>query len=516
MTGRIALLYLDRGNGWECLTPHEADQAALESLSIDWGVARIDEQPDAPVLRFTVRDRSGDLAGDVLYLAGARVWLQKTDAVPWRRFDVPGQWRQVDQMVSWDELEDLDPPAIPATPDTSLETVFYGRVTVGGTVTQRDKGDWLVSLYASGMSVLTHRQAQQGPYLGLPQLDGYHWPYDPAQRLDVLQQRLADSRDMPVFDDLDTMRALLPPSVAPYAGDSFPDTITIIRNLVSSSPSWPLVYEAYVTGRSNPAVFTPVLCGGYARIAMLADGSVAVSYRGHVSGTIPADQVMVDATELGLPDPVTRVVVKGKKATWDDGKQRFGFEDTELSYSDQGLVPDNLAESQKSVSVDTDAILKDDTGRWNPGVFAPSDGQRQQVAAVILANSTRLIPQQLKTDSRKTDDTEHAGMFHAYPGHPLVFIHNRYTPLTDRDGTPATGGAWLPIGGTLTYRHRGREATWSNELQIYPLPRDPTTQPLQWRDLEPVACKWQRLPAFTWSEFAQIDMITTDMKELKA
>lgn len=511
MSGRLALLYMDRGKGWECLTSHENDQAALESLSIDWGVDSIGDQPDAPVLRFTVRDRTGDLAGDVLYLAGAKVWLQKTDAVPWQRFDIAGQWRQVDSSVSWDELADLKPPTIPPTPDSSLETIFYGRVTVGGEVTQR-KSDWLVSLYASGMSVLTQRQAKQGPEQS-GTLAGHHWPVDPVERLDELQTRLA-SLGVP-FDAaaLAWLRRNLPPALAPYGDDSHPDLITLVRNLASSSPDWPLVYEASEQGRAAPGVMTVGLPGSPAYVAMLPDGSIATSWQGHVTGSIRAELVMVDDTTLALPDPVTQVTLKGKRVTWDDDKQAFGFEDSELTFSDRGLVPDNLTESQKSVSVESDAVIRDDTGgHWTAGVYAASDSDRLQRAAAILANSTRLRPQSLLVESRKVDDAEHASQFHPWVGLPLTFIHNRYTPLVARDGTPATAGAWLPIGGTLTYQHKAGEATWSNELVLHPLPRDPTLQPLRWMDLKPLTCKWERLPEMTWAEWAQIDLITTEQE----
>ncbi|KAB7789463.1 hypothetical protein [Bifidobacterium cebidarum] len=515
MSGRLALLYLDRGNGWECLTPHDKDQAALESLSIDWGTDSIDSQPDAPVLRFTIRDRTGSLAGDVLYLAGAKVWVQKTDAVAWQRFDIAGQWQQVAASVSWAELEDLKPSTIPSVPDTGLESVFYGRVTVGGEVTQRKRGDWLVSLYASGMSVLTQRQATQGPEQS-GTLAGHHWPVDPVERLDVLQSRLTMLGVPFTADALEWLRRHLPPSLAPYGDDSHPDLITLVRNLASGSPDWPLVYETCERGRATPGSMTVGLPGAPAIIAMLPDGTIATAWQGHVTPTIPAELVMVDETTLGLPDPITQVTLKGKRVTWDGEKSVFGFEDSELTFSDRGLVPDNLTESQKSVSVDSDAVLKDDTGgHWTAGIYSPSDSDRLRRAAVILANSTRLRPQSLRVESRKVDDVEHADQFHAWPGLPLTFIHNRYTPLVARDGTPATAGAWLPVGGTLTYRHRAGEATWSNELDLHPLARDPTLAALRWRDLRPLTCKWERLPEMTWAEWGQIDIITTE-QELEA
>lgn len=511
MTGRLALLYLDRGRGWECLTPHENDQAALESLSIDWGVEKIDKQPDAPVLHFTIRDRSGDLAGDVLYLAGARVWLQKADAVPWQRFDVPGQWQQVDPAVSWAGLEDLKPTPIPARPDTSLESVFYGRITMGGEVSQRQT-DWLVSLYASGMSVLTQHQATQGPEQ-TGALSGFHWPISPSERLAELQSRLT-ALGVPLSDSaIAWIRRHMPPALAPYADDSHPDLITLVRDLASSCPDWPLTYEAYERERSTPGVLTVALPGSVVIVAMLPDGSIAARWHGQVVPAVRAEQIMVDETTLGLPDPVTQVTLRGQRVTWDETTQQFGFEDSELTFTDLGLVPDNLTESQKSVSVDTDAIVRDDTGgKWLQGIYQPSDADRLQRAAVILVNSTRLRPQSLRIESRRVDDVEHADQFNPWSGLPLTFVHNRFTPLVARDGTPATAGAWLPIGGTLTYRHQTGEAVWTNELNLHPLPRDPNIRRVRWIDLQPLTCKWERLPPLTWAEWAQIDLITTEQE----
>ena len=158
-------------------------------------------------------------------------------------------------------------------------------------------------------------------------------------------------------------------------------------------------------------------------------------------------------------------------------------------------------------------MIRDDSGNhWTAGVYLPSDSDRLRRAAVILANSTRLQPRSLKVESRKVDNVEHSTQFHPWSGLPLTFIHNRYTPLVARDGTPATAGAWLPIGGTLTYRHRNGEAVWSNELDLHPLPRDPTLAPLRWIDLKPLTCKWERLPAMTWAELAQIDVITNEQE----
>lgn len=518
MSGRIAFLYLNRGDGWERLTDHRRAHAALESLTVEWGTDSIDEQPAPPVLSVSIRDNDGSMAGDSLYMAGAEVWLQKSDEPTWNDFKPAGTWASISNTITWTTLTDLHEPVQPATPDTALETVFRGRITAGGTVTRR-ADDWTISIKANGMGILADRTADQGNYLGIRQLDGYHWEYDPTARLDVIQSRLK-AMGAPVFtpNALAWLKTHMPPSLAPYAGDSFPDLDTIIGRLASSSPLWPLIYEIHARGETTRGLYSITLAGGYGVIRLDTAGRIAATVEGSAVPVLPAALVMVDADTLDMPDPITNITLKGRKITWkkdEDSEENtplagtFGFEDTETTFSSLGTVPANLTESRKSISVETDAIITDDTaGEWPHGHLTPSEQDRRRYAAIIRANSTRLHPVGLKVDTRRISDLNHPDLFRASAPNPLVFTHNRYTPLLSRDGAPATAGMWQPIGGTLTYRHQGGRAVWANEFEtLHPLPRDPSISPPTWAAMNAVTCQWQQVAQLTWAELSQIDRI---------
>ena len=69
-------MFIDTGNGWTPVNDSAKDVAALDSFVIDWGSDGIDEQPEPAVMSFTLRDRTGRLAGQALTLAGMKVVVQ--------------------------------------------------------------------------------------------------------------------------------------------------------------------------------------------------------------------------------------------------------------------------------------------------------------------------------------------------------------------------------------------------------------------------------------------------------
>ena len=85
----------------------------------------------------------------------------------------------------------------------------------------------------------------------------------------------------------------------------------------------------------------------------------------------------------------------------------------------------------------------------------------------------------------------------------LAFASTRYTKLLDANGSPVTAGAWLAIGGTLSFAWDGDEPDLSNELTITPLPMIPS-ELSTWADLDPINIAWTTLQPFTWGEFGQI------------
>lgn len=502
MTGRIALLYMDWGDGWRCLTHHGNDQAGLDGLEIDWGSEQSWEQPDPPVMSFTLRDLTGSLAGDALWLAGSRVWLQRADAVTWGGFHAPGTWAETPG--TWADLWRLQPPTIPDRPSASLETVFRGVVNSGCSVRQ-ERDRWLIGLKATGVGVFASRRTTQGPVSDDPAYAGMHWACDYATRVDEIMRRL-DSSGAPAID-MATRRWMdsLETALAAYSGDSYPDLLTVLHTTTAHSPDMPLWQEGHETGESTPAVWRVQKPGSPCRIVLTSAGTLEVTHDGVSHPMVPAGLLRVDDTTLGVPDPVSGVTVKGKKVGWDDQDSTWTFEDTQS----ETTVPDMPSANggEKKFTVESDAILTDDTnGRWDKGTLTVD---RDAWRETVKANAARLRPENLTIDTTDMDDTEYAGLYTTAPIQPLAFIHNRYTKLTDHQGNPATSGGWLTIGGTLSYRTDNGTPEWSNELTVTPIPRA-RHAPLKWMDLEPVAIPWARMPEMTWAELAQIDQITKE------
>lgn len=504
MTGRIALLYMDWGEGWTCLTPHDQDQSGLDELEIDWGSSEAWEQPDPPVMSFTLRDLTGRLAGDALWLTGARVWLQCADAVTWGGFRASGAW--ADAPGRWEDLWELQRPTIPARPSASLETVFRGVVNSGGRVRQ-ETGRWMIDLKATGVGVLASRRTTQGPVSADPAYQSMHWACSYAARVDEIARRLASS-GAPVIDAA-TRRwvDMQETALAAYSGDSYPDLLTVLHATTAHSPDMPLWQEGHERGESSAATWRVQKPGMPCRVTLMADGTLAVTHDGTTWPLIPAGRVMVDDTTLGLPDPVAGATIDGKRVGRDkDGK--WTFDDSRATVTVPGMPSADGGE--KTITVDTDAILADTTGgQWTGGTL---DVDRDAWATAVEANSTRLRPENLTIGTDDLDDTEYAGLYSTAPVRPFAFLHNRYTALADHDGNPATSGGWLAIGGTLTHRTRDGTPEWRNELTLAPLPRDTDAAPVRWKDLEPVTVPWRRVDELTWAELAQIDQIATTSK----
>ena len=94
-------MFIDTGNGWTPVNDSAKDIAALDSFTIDWGSDSIDEQPEPAVMSFTLRDRTGRLAGQALTLAGMKVIVQFSDQPRWQDLQP--------SMGGWEDLP--SPPA---------------------------------------------------------------------------------------------------------------------------------------------------------------------------------------------------------------------------------------------------------------------------------------------------------------------------------------------------------------------------------------------------------------------
>lgn len=501
---RQPLLFMDLGDGWKNLTGHEGSVCSLADFSIEWGTDTDGEQPDVDVLGYTLMDRTGGLAGNATVLAGALVWIQLSRMPVWSDVNTPGTWEEQPDDLTWDLLHLTVTPDLTAGPDPSALTMFKGRIATGGTVTQLDDGGYRISLTANSLLTLAKRTTTQGPTSTDTKFAGYHWTGTTSSRIDVIQQRL-EALGCPVFDQSSAawLKSHAPSGLAAYDSDSYPELLTIIHNLASSSPLMPMVYEAHEHGGDTLRV---VPMGEQANITMHGDGSLTVYGGGMTKPVIQGEDIQIDAAELSIPDPVSGITLNGYKVGWDANDNRYTFQDEQQSYTSMGLMPANLAGNAKTISIDSDAVISDETdGRWTRGVYQPTQADRQSRAQWLSAQTMRLRPQELTVDSRDMDiDTyEQAFMPTAIP---FGFIRNRYTKLVADDGTPATSGAWMGIGGEITFKWQGKIPVIRNQITLSPLPMTPSTIST-WDDLAPINLPWTAIE-FTWGEFSQITYFT--------
>ena len=122
-------MFIDTGNGWTPVNDSTKDIAALDSFTIDWGSDSIDEQPEPAVMSFTLRDRTGRLAGQALTLAGMKVVVQFSNQPRWMDLTpAMGCWR--DLRIPIDSLHKMYSPD---SPDSPSETMFAGSVSTAST-----------------------------------------------------------------------------------------------------------------------------------------------------------------------------------------------------------------------------------------------------------------------------------------------------------------------------------------------------------------------------------------------
>jgi len=144
------------------------------------------------------------------------------------------------------------------------------------------------------------------------------------------------------------------------------------------------------------------------------------------------------------------------------------------------------------------------TTTWTLDVTIKEDFSTTGLSAWCFTNqgkTMRLRPEKLTVSTEYIDIDEFEQTFQ--PSATLfAFVSNRYTRLESDDGTPATSGAWLGIGGTFTFKWRHGKPVMSNEFELQPLPMTPSTVS-KWADTTPIGLPWRSVP-FTWGEFSQI------------
>lgn len=475
-------MFIDFGSGYRPVNDHAEAIAALASFTIRWGTSEIGKQPDPSVLSFSLRDSDGSLAGRAATLAGARVIVQISGQPTWRDMHGRATWRSTDVPLA--NLHQTYSPPLPDNPQSSAVTIFDGIVTAGGDAEPQDDGQWLITLSATSRMVLWKRMQSQGPTALLPKYEGLHWVGTPAERLSELNRRARTSG----APEADATGLTLPPSVAPYDGNSFPSQLDLLRRLFAASTLMPMWCE-YPDRASSHIGYQPL--NSPVTIGAATDGSLyTLDSRGKRRPMLTGQTIQGDG-KLSIPVPTTQVQINGKQATASDGKLSFSSAETDMG--DLGRLPARLKVTQSSLTVESDVITDDASGGlWTDGkTWEPSQREREHAADWLLAVNLRLVPKSVSVDSRHIDPADRPELYVSAPSGAFVIAQTAFSRLTGGDGRPAASGAWTTIGGTIGFRWLNDEPVLSHELTLAPLPPDTTTHsaladmgawPVAWKD----------------------------------
>lgn len=483
-----AWMYLDLndGEGWRPLNDRSRDIAALDSLSIQWGTDNCFDQPDPPVLSFRLYDKAGTLAGKAALLAGARVCVTcSSDPMYFELRDDERAYADMGDI----RLRDLHNQVHYEPPEHvsfTQFTIFNGIITTGGTV-RHHKGDaWILTLSATGVSVLWKRLQSQGPTSGDRRLDGYHWTGTPADRLAELNRR-AKAVGAPAAD---ATGLILPPSLAPYA-DDYPSQLDLLHRMFAYSGRAPLWYETY---EATATTLSYVMAGDLAQRTLDPLMHVHVGDGVTEHEAMPGSLVQTDdPIEFDLPAPYTQVVIHGHSVSLKDNHFEFG--DTETVQGDRDTLPAGLDATQRSASVETDAIVSPvGVSPYDP--WQPTAAQRQQIAQLLLTIDTRLRPKSIVFDSRQLAPFDYPHLFRAQPAMMIAFVHTIADGLPDMDGLPAIEGAWSLLGGTLTYDWHNGQPCFRHEATLWPHARADVTDPPTYADMTPVIATYEQVPDY--------------------
>lgn len=476
-------MFIDTGNGtgWTPVNDSTKDVAALDSFTIDWGSDGIDEQPEPAVMSFTLRDRTGRLAGQALTLAGMKVVVQFSNQPRWMDLTpAMGCWRDLRIPIDW--LHKAYSPDSPDSPDSPSETMFAGTVSTGGSVEPTSGGGWLLKLSATSRMAVWKRLQSQGPTDTAAKWDGAHWIGTPSARLAEMNRR-ASAQGAPEAQ-LDGLA--LPSSVAPYTSSDHPSQLDLLHRL-TVGPRLPQWHEVYDGATSS---LRPLFLADPIAVHLSSDGRLSVLAGGETRYALLASDIEA-STDLSITEPLTQVVINAKRVKSDNGK--LSFDDVEITMGDQNRLPSQLTATQKSLTLDSDMLAIDDSGGvWNSGATSNvSDTDRANVAQWLESHDLRMVPETVTFNSTRIDPARRPWLYKASPSGPFVIVKAKASALIGSDGRPSFTGPITTIGGTLSYRWRNGKPTLTQEATLAAL-RPLLTNRITWADL-PSGLSWQQL-----------------------
>lgn len=470
-------MFIDTGSGWTPVNDSAKDVAALDSFTVDWGSDGIDEQPEPAVMSFTLRDRTGRLAGQALTLAGMKVVVQFSNQPRWMDLTpAMGSWQDLHIPIDW-----LHKAYSPDSPDSPSETMFAGTVSTGGSVEPTSGGGWLLKLSATSSMAVWKRLQSQGPTDTAAKWDGAHWIGTPSARLAEMNRR-ASAQGAPEAQ-LDGLA--LPSSVAPYTSSDHPSQLDLLHRL-TVGPRLPQWHEVYDGATSS---LRPLFLADPIAVHLSSDGRLSVLAGGETRYALLASDIEA-STDLSITEPLTQVVINAKRVKSDNGK--LSFDDVEITMGDQNRLPPQLTAMQKSLTVDSDMLAVDESGGvWNSGGTSNVSGaDRANIAQWLESHDLRMVPETVTFNSTRIDPARRPWLYKASPSGPFIIVKAKASALTGSDGRPAFTGPITTIGGTLSYRWRNGKPTLTQEATLAAL-RPLLTKPLTWADLPSIS--WQQL-----------------------
>ena len=491
-------MFIDTGSGWTPVNDSAKDIAALDSFTIDWGSDSIDEQPEPTVMSFTLRDRTGRLAGQALTLAGMKVVVQFSNQPRWMDLTpAMGSWQ--DLRIPIDSLHRAYSPVSPDSPDSPdspAMTMFAGTVSTGGSVEPASGGGWLLKLSATSRMAVWKRLQSQGPTDTAAKWNGAHWIGTPAARLAEMNRR-ASAQGAPEAQ-LDGLA--LPSSVAPYTPSDHPSQLDLLHRL-TAGPRLPQWHEVYDGATSS---LRPLFLADPIAVHLSSDGRLSILTGGETRHALSVSDIEA-STDLSIPEPLTQVVINAKRVKSDNGK--LSFDDVEITMGDQHRLPSQLTATQKSLTLDSDMLAIDDSGGvWNSGATSNvSDTDRANVAQWLESHDLRMVPDPVTFNSTRIDPARLSWLYKASPSGPFIIVKAKASALTGSDGRPAFTGPITTIGGTLSYRWRNGKPTLTQEATLAAL-RPLLTKQITWTDLSTLS--WQQLDLH-FCDLSMIQIIDT-------
>lgn len=475
-------MFIDTGNGtgWTPVNDSAKDVAALDSFTVDWGSDGIDEQPGPAVMSFTLRDRTGRLAGQALTLAGMKVVVQFSNQPRWMDLTpAMGSWQ--DLRIPIDSLHRAYSPVSPDSPDSPAMTMFAGTVSTGGSVEPASGGGWLLKLSATSRMAVWKRLQSQGPTDTAAKWNGAHWIGTPSARLKEMNRR-ASAQGAPEAQ-LDGLA--LPSSVAPYTSSDHPSQLDLLHRLTAGPrlPQWHEVYDG------SASTLRPLFLADPIAVHLSTDGRLTVLTDGETRHALSASDIET-STDLSITEPLTQVVINAKRVKSDNGK--LSFDDVEITMGDQNRLPAQLKTAHKSLTVDSDMLAADESGGvWDRGTTSTvTDADRANAAQWLESHDLRMVPETVTFNSTRIDPARLPWLYKASPSGPFLIVKAKASALTGSDGRPAFTGPITTIGGTLRYRWRDGTPTLTQEATLAAL-RPLLTGKITWADLPDLA--WQNL-----------------------